>query len=56
MSDREENILKKIKEIVYKTDPIGRDNFIWFSCRGTCQGNTSDWDLLIFTEPDKILH
>ena len=53
MSDREENILKKIKEIVYKTDPSAEIILYGSHARGTAR-QYSDWDLLILLSRQNI--
>ena len=53
MSDREEKILQKIREIVYKTDPEAEIILYGSHARGTAK-EYSDWDLLILLNRQNI--
>lgn len=53
MPDREEYILQKIRDIVYKTDPTAEIILYGSHARGTAK-QYSDWDLLILLNGQNI--
>ena len=49
------NILQRIKSIVFKSDPLAKVYLYGSRARGTMQPD-SDWDLLILLNKDKITY